>query len=72
MIEFSKMTDAQLVIYFGRIERGLQLSVLRTLRNKAMLGRDVVYARVDGRPFVMPASEALRIYEASATSGERR
>ncbi len=60
------MSDAQLEIFHGRIERGLQLSVLRTLRNKAMLGRDVVYARPDGRPFTMPAREALRIYEAAS------
>ncbi len=59
------MTDAQLDILFGRIERGLQLSVQRTLRNKALHDRDVVYAGHDGIPFSMPAREALREYEKS-------
>lgn len=59
------MTDAQLDILFGRIERGLQLSVQRTLRNKVLHDRDVIYARHDGIPFRMPASEALREYEKS-------
>lgn len=66
------MTDIQLEIFHGRIERGLQLSVLRTLRNKALLGRDVVYSRHDGKPFTMPAREALRIYEAAMTTCEHR
>lgn len=66
------MTDAQLAIFYGRMERGLQLSVLRTLRKKVLMDRDVIYARRDGLPFSMSAREALRIYKAAAPVSERR
>lgn len=48
--------------YFERVRIGLELSVERTLRRKAALGHDVVYAHPDGTPYTMPASEALAHY----------
>lgn len=64
-----RMTEREYESYFERVRRGLDRSVEKILRQKALLDREVVYARPDGTPFTMPASEALNVYLAG--KGER-
>lgn len=56
------MTDREYNEYVAKVRRGLDLSVERCLREKAMLRRDVVLSRPDGRVFTMPAAAALEMY----------
>lgn len=53
------MTPQDHQAYVERITMGMKLSVERTLRRKAALGENVVYAHPDGTPYIIPATEAL-------------
>lgn len=52
--------------YFEKLKKGLNLSVERTLQRKAALGEYVVYARPDGTPYIIPATEALARHHVTA------
>lgn len=56
------MSTEESLTFSKRLRDGLRLSTLKMLERKLRLGEPVVTADSDGKPLVISAAEALRIF----------
>lgn len=56
------MSESERINLFVSIKNGFAKATLQMLERKAKLGENVVISDADGRPLIIPAEEALKLF----------